>query len=561
VNAALLAFITFALFALGYRYYARFLAEKVFRLDAAEPVPSREREDGVDYVPTPKHVLWGHHYTSIAGAAPIVGPAIAVIWGWLPALLWVALGTVFMGAVHDFSALVISLRHRGASIGEIAGEVISPRVRTLFLIIISLLIWIVLAVFAYIIATLFVSNPGSVFPIQIQIAIALFLGWSCYRRGVGFFWPSVVGYAVLVASVFYGNAFADAFPFVKQISVTGWVWFLLLYSFVASVLPVWLLLQPRDYLNAHQLITALTLLTLGLVVLHPTVKAPVVNLMPDGAPPMIPFLFITIACGAISGFHGLVSSGTTSKQVACMTDARPIGYGGMLGEGTLGLLAVLAATAGFATSAEWSSHYASWGAASGLSAKLDAFVSGGGSFLASLGIPLATSKTFMAVMVIAFAATSLDTGARIQRLIISELASHYRVKTLSNRYAASALGVGAALLLALREAGGQGGLILWPLFGTTNQLVAGVTLLVVSVWLRRNGRPVAYVLVPMIGVAAATFIAMLGELRGYFANANWLLAAMGTLILALDAWVVLEGLRVLANTRPKLAGAPSAAER
>ncbi|UCE87132.1 MAG: carbon starvation protein A, partial [Deltaproteobacteria bacterium] len=271
MNAALLAFMTFAFFALGYRYYARFLARRVFGLAPDEPVPSVELRDDIDYVPTPKHVLWGHHYTSIAGAAPIVGPAIAVIWGWLPALLWVALGTVFMGAVHDFSALVISLRHKGHSIGEIAGEVISPRVRTLFLIIISLLIWIVLAVFAFIIATLFVSNPGSIFPIQIQIAVALLLGWSCYRRGLGFFWPSLIGYAVLVASIFFGNAFADAFPFVKQISVTSWVWFLLLYSFVASVLPVWLLLQPRDYLNAHQLITALVLLSLGLVVLSPTV--------------------------------------------------------------------------------------------------------------------------------------------------------------------------------------------------------------------------------------------------------------------------------------------------
>jgi carbon starvation protein len=337
------------------------------------------------------------------------------------------------------------------------------------------------------------------------------------------------------------------------------VWFLLLYAFVASVLPVWLLLQPRDYLNSHQLVTALVLLTLGLVVLHPTIKAPMLNLEPPGAPPMIPFLFITIACGAISGFHGLVSSGTTSKQIACMTDARPIGYGGMLGEGTLGLLAVLAATAGFASAADWSVHYASWGAASGLSAKLDAFVSGGGTFLASLGIPLATAKTFMAVMVIAFAATSLDTGARIQRLIISELGSHTGVKIFSNRYAASALAVGAALLLAVREAGGQGGLILWPLFGTTNQLVAGVTLLVVAVWLQRMGRPVATVLLPMLLVATATFFAMLGELRGYFADQNWLLATLGTVILALDVWVILEGMRTLFAARAALAPARRAA--
>ena len=267
MNAALLAAVSFGFFALGYRYYSSFLSRAVFRISADEPVPARELEDGVDYVPTHKQVLWGHHYTSIAGAAPIVGPAIAVIWGWLPALIWVALGTVFIGAVHDFAALVISLRNRGRSIGEVAGRVISPRVRTLFLLIISFLIWIVLAVFAFIIGTLFVSNPGAIFPINVQILVAIGLGWLVYRRQIGILAPSLVAYALLLVAIFYGDAFAETFPVVRKISVEAWVWLLLAYSFVASVLPVWLLLQPRDYLNSHQLITGLALLTLGLVVL------------------------------------------------------------------------------------------------------------------------------------------------------------------------------------------------------------------------------------------------------------------------------------------------------
>jgi carbon starvation protein len=473
--------------------------------------------------------------------------------------VWVALGTVFMGAVHDFSALVISLRSRGRSIGEIAGTVIGPRARTFFLLIISLLIWIVLAVFAFIIGTLFHANPGSIFPIWVQIVVAVALGWLVYRRGVGIFAPSIVAYLALLAAIFYGDAFAAAFPWLAGISVETWVWVLLIYSFGASVLPVWLLLQPRDYLNAHQLITGLTLLFLGLLVLQPTVAAPMVNPSPEGAPPMIPFLFITIACGAISGFHGLVSSGTTSKQVGCMTDARPIGYGGMLGEGVLGMLAVLAATAGFSNAAEWHVHYASWGAASGLSAKLDAFVSGGATFVAALGIPMQTARTFIAVMVIAFAATSLDTGARIQRLIIAELAEGYGVRALTNRYLAGAVGIGAALLLAVTQAGGKGGLILWPLFGTTNQLVAGVTLLIVSVWLRKNGRPYVYTLAPMIFVGVATVFSMLGEVRGYFLDISdrWLLAVMGSLILVLDVWVIFEGFRVLLTD----AAEPTTAER
>ncbi len=551
MNAALLAILVFALFAVAYRFYSRFLATRIFALADDEPVPSRELEDGVDYVPARKDVLWGHHFTSIAGAAPIVGPAIAVIWGWVPALLWVALGTVAMGAVHDFSALVISLRHKGRSIGEIAGQVISPRVRTLFLLVVCFLIWVVLAVFAFIIGTLFVSNPGAIFPINVQIVVAMLLGWLIYRRGVPILIPSLIGYAVLLLAVFQGNAVAEAFPGLGEVSVGTWVIVLLVYSFVASVLPVWLLLQPRDYLNAHQLITGLVLLSLGLFVLQPEVVAPAFNAAPEGAPPMLPFLFITIACGAISGFHGLVSSGTTSKQISCASDARAIGYGGMLGEGSLGMLAVLASTAGFATFADWSSHYASWGAAGSLSAKLDAFVSGGATFVAALGVPLATGKTLIAVMVIAFAATSLDTGARIQRLVIAELAEAYGVKPLTNRLAAGALGIGAALILALTQAGGQGGLILWPLFGTTNQLVAGVTLLVVSLWLQRQGRPIVYTLVPMLLVASATLFAMLGEVVGYFAafESKAMLAIMGAIVLACDVWILLEGLRLLWRER------------
>ena len=559
MNAALVALIVVGIFALGYRFYAGFLSRHIFELSDDEPVPSREFEDGVDYVPTRLHVLWGHHFASIAGAAPIVGPAIAVIWGWVPALLWVGLGTIFMGAAHDFSALVISLRNRGRSIGEIAGTVVNPRTRVLFLVIISFLIWVVLAVFAFIIGTLFHSNPGAIFPINIQIVISLLLGWLVYKRKVSLFAPSLVGYAVLLAAIFYGDAVAAAFPVLGEISVLSWVWILLIYSLAASVLPVWLLLQPRDYLNSHQLVTGLVILTLGLAFLQPTIVAPALDPSPEGAPSLIPFLFVTIACGAISGFHGLVSSGTTSKQVGRMRDALPIGYGGMLAEGALGLLAVMAATAGFASTAEWHTHYASWGEANGLAAKLGAFVNGGATFVAALGIPVESAKTFMAVMVIAFAATSLDTGARIQRLVIVELAASHGVPLLTNRYLAGILGIGAALLLAVTQGGGDGGLALWPLFGTTNQLVAGVTLLVVSIWLKSRGKPVAYTLIPMALVGSVTIWAMLGNLVHYFGDFEqlWLLAISGSLILVFDVWILIEGARLLTGSQREVASEQS----
>ena len=553
MNAALLAGITFAAFLLGYRYYSRFLADRVFAIRPDEPVPAREQQDGVDFVPTRLGILWGHHYTSIAGAAPIVGPALAVIWGWLPALLWVTVGTVMMGAVHDFSALVLSAREKGRSVGDLAGVILNERARTLFLLIISLLIWIVLAVFAFIIATLFVAYPGAILPINVQILVALVLGWLVHRRGRPALVPSLVAYAGLLVCVFYGDAFVAAFPAVASLTVLEWVWILLAYCFVASVLPVWLLLQPRDYINSHQLVTALVLLSLGLLVLQPTVRAPALNLNPEGAPSMLPFLFITIACGAISGFHGLVSSGTTSKQLARMPDARPIGYGGMLGEGALGLLAVLATTAGFSSRAAWNEHYASWSAAEGLSAKLGAFVSGGATFVNSVGIPFAAAETFMAVVVVAFAATSLDTGARIQRLVMGELGEAYGIAPLRNRYVASATGIGLALLLALTQGGGKGGLILWPLFGSTNQLLAAVTLLLVSTWLRRQGKPAIYTLVPMVFVSIVTVVAMTEELWSYASQERWLLVLLGGLILSCALFVLFEGIRAFRSAGPNRA--------
>ncbi|MCE2392009.1 MAG: carbon starvation protein A [Proteobacteria bacterium] len=547
MNAAVVAVGVLFAFALGYRFYARFLSRRVFALDAAEPVPARELEDGIDYVPARLSVLWGHHYTSIAGAAPIVGPALAVIWGWVPALLWVVVGTVAMGAVHDFSALVLSLRNRGRTVGQIAGDVLGPTSQRLFLLVVAFLIWIVLAVFAFIIGTLFVAYPAAIFPINVQILVAIVLGWGVFRRGLPVLGPSVAGFALLLTAVFYGQAFVDRFPAVTEITVGAWVWILMLYSFVASVLPVWLLLQPRDYLNSHQLILGLATILGGLLWLAPEIQAPALNPSPEGAPPLLPFLFITIACGAISGFHGLVSSGTTSKQVSRMTDARPIGFGGMLGEGSLGLLAVLATTAGFASASEWHLHYASWSAASGLAPKLAAFVNGAGGFVSQLGVPEATARTFVAVMVVAFAATSLDTGARILRLILSELGESAGLRPLGNRYVAAGVGVGAALLLAVTQAGGQGGLILWPLFGTTNQMLAALTLTVVSVWLKRSGRPYVYTLVPMLFVALATSLAMLGEIRGHLGTSNWLLAGSAGCVLVFASWVIVEGLGQLAG--------------
>ena len=393
MNSVVLALAGFIFFFLGYRFYSTFIANRIFGLyEFSGPTPAEELEDGIDFFPTNKYVLFGHHFTSISGAAPIIGPCIAVYWGWLPALLWIILGTIFMGAVHDFGALVTSVREKGRSIADITGNVINSRTRVMFLIFVLLLTWLILAVFAMAIAGLFVAVPTTILPINIEIIIAIFIGWHLYKRKVGALLPSLIALGILYIFVYLGTKFPlsfESFGLDTTQQNNLWIILLFIYSAIASLLPVWFLLQPRDYINSHQLFVGLALLFLGLFVAHPVVDAPAFRPSGEGAPSIFPLLFVTIACGAISGFHGLVSSGTTSKQIKHMSDARLIGYGGMLEEGTLALASTLAAVAGialvtncklpsvgFVDDLSWAVYYDSW--ANATANKAAAFVLGGG---------------------------------------------------------------------------------------------------------------------------------------------------------------------------------------
>jgi carbon starvation protein len=546
VNAAVVCVAGIAVFALGYRFYSRYLAQRVFGLRSDEPVPSRELEDGVDYVPTNKHVLLGHHYSSIAGAAPIIGPAIAVVWGWVPAVLWVVLGTVFMGAVHDFSTLVMSMRHNGSSVGHIVADVIGPRTRTLFLLVILFLIMLVIAVFAKAISGLFVAFPGTVLPINFEIVVALAIGWVCYKKKVPLLWPSIGALIALYAMVYVGVKVPIALDGLGEHQAMFWVVFLLVYSLVASLLPVWVLLQPRDYINSHQLMVGLAFLVLGILVAHPTISAPAFATAPDDAPSWFPFLFVTIACGAISGFHGLVASGTTSKQIACATDARLIGYGGMIGEGMLALIATLAVSAGIAN---WAGHYDSFAVAA--RSGVGNFVEGASTFLVALGIPGGPAAVVVGVLVISFAATSLDTGVRIQRYICQELGQIYGIQALRNRYIAGLIAVVPPFFLIYYGQAAK----LWVLFGASNQLLAGLSLTVVGVWLYRTGRPWIHIAIPLVLVLAIAGTSMVIKVGELLDAGSYLLATIGSIILALEVWVVLEGIAAVRRAHPTRATA------
>jgi carbon starvation protein len=327
---------------------------------------------------------------------------------------------------------------------------------------------------------------------------------------------------------------------ITRVGQTAWVFILIAYAYIASVLPVWLLLQPRDYLNAYQLVIGMVLIYVGLFIFHPTIAAPAVNRAATGAPPLFPFLFITIACGAISGFHSLVSTGTTSKQLDRESDARVIGYGGMLAEGLLAMAVLLACTAGVSR-AEWSAHYSSWQAAAGLAAKMEAFVTGAGTFISKVGIPIGIAKSFIVVMAVGFAMTTLDSGTRLLRYNLEELGEGLRIGALRNRFVAAIVAVLGIAYFSLMTVGGKpAGLTLWELFGTTNQILAALGLLAVSLFLYRLGKPIVYTIVPMIGMMVMTVTAMVMKLRANLALRHWPLLAVGSVILVLVLWLIVE---------------------
>ena len=566
MTPAIAALLALTVYFLGYRYYSRFLAEKVLDLDPEKVTPAHELNDGVDYVPTRPSVLFGHHFASITGLAPMLGPAVAVIWGWAPAMLWVVGGALLIGCVHDFTALVLSARHGGASVGQVATHYLSGRARVLFLLVIFFGVALAMGVFIFIISKLFgiyltkgtppvEGYPQAVFPSLWLMVIAATSGWLLEKRGAKMLPVISVGFILSLFGIWAGLAMKNAGLYDPSWwpSQGAWMIILLVYAFAASVLPVWSLLQPRDFLNSLLLYLGLGLAYLGLFVGQPSFDAPAFIPEPVDAPPMLPFVFILIACGAASGFHGLVSSGTTAKQLDREPHARPIGYGGMIGESLLGLLAVLACTAGFRSPERWHDHYASFTkVAKTLSHKLGGFIEGTTYFLTSLGIPSELASALIAMVVVSFALTTLDSATRLLRFNIEELLAplqaRFNAPWLTNRYFSSLLACLVIAFFAFYKVGGKpAALALWGLFGTTNQLLAGLTLTLVTLYLRARGKPTLYTGIPAIFMLGSTFISMGLNLRAYLSRPepDWLLIGMGGALSVLGLWIVVEALLAL----------------
>ncbi|MGO2586158.1 MAG: carbon starvation CstA family protein, partial [Brachybacterium tyrofermentans] len=536
-----------AMMVAGYMLYSRYLGRRVFKLRASFRTPSHELEDGVDFVPTNKFILWGHHFTSVAGAAPIVGPAVAVIWGWLPAFLWVTLGTVFFAGMHDLGSLWASVRNRGQSIGSLSARYIGARGSRLFLVVIFLLLLMVNAAFAVVIAGLLVSTPTAVIPTWGALVVAVLIGQAIYRLKWNLPIVSVVGVVALYALIVLGNAVPVVLPdTVLGLSAEAfWIVVLFVYAAIASVLPVWVLLQPRDYINGLQLFIALGLLYGAVLIVRPEMVAPAFNTaVPDGTPGLMPLLFVTIACGAISGFHGVVSSGTSSKQLDKETDARFVGYFGAVGEGLLALGAIIATTAGFRTLADWEAVYSAFGEGG-----VGAFVNGGGAIVnAGLGIPTSLSATILATTAVLFAATTMDTGVRLQRFVVQEIAQVVGVK-LGTAVATAIVLVVCLALTFSAGADGSGGMLIWPLFGTTNQILAGLTLAILAVMLMRKRRPVLPIVIPLVFVLFVSVYALIIQLGDFLAAGNWLLLVLDVIILIAAVWVIVESAVALNRAR------------
>ncbi len=508
----------------AYNTYGKWLAKKIFKLSDKNITPAHSMKDDFDYVPAKKSVLFGHHFTTIAGSGPIVGPALAVIWGWVPAMLWVFFGSIFIGAVQDFSVLVISSRNRGQSTSELTKTILNGRISRIFHVIVQFYFLILISIFTMIMAILFEMYPQSVFPVWMEIPIAMLLG-SLFRKGrINNLTFSLLGVLLMFATIAAGIYLPIDIPGINDSSIITWCVILFAYNFFVSVLPVHTLLQPRDYINSHEVLIMMFFLIIGIFVSNPSITAPSFHMVSD-APPVFPILFMTISCGAVSGAHSMFASGTTSKQLNRETDAVSIGYGGMLLEGFLAIIVIIVICAGLGMNGggieAFSSRYSSWYSAQGLASKLSAVVDGSANILSSIGIPIEFSTGIVTVFIVSFVGTTLDSSTRVQRYSLQELLPK-KFAGINNKYITTLLVLGFAAVLTFAKPNGSGAMMLWPLFGSLNQLVASLSLLIVSVYLSRRNVPFWVSLLPAVFMLFVTFWSMFYDFNKFLSTGNYL---------------------------------------
>jgi len=531
MNSLFLAVIAIFVFSLGYRIYGKIL-EKLFDVNSKNKTPAYYKYDGIDYVPAKNWlVLFGHHFSSIAGAGPILGPVIAcAVWGWGPAILWILLGSIFVGGVHDFSSLMVSLRNDGRSIGDTTESVMGIRAKIIFSLFVWLALILVIAVFAASAAKTLETTPEIVIPTFGIIPTAILVGLMLYRWRVNTIVSTVIGVLLLFGLILLGWYLPIKWTYY------GWLFTLLIaYAYTASILPVNIILQPRDYLSFFILFFGLIIGFLGVIITHPTIHTPHFVSFKGSEGYLFPMMFVTIACGAISGFHSLVASGTTSKQLDNESDAKRIGYGAMLTEGVLSTLAVISVCAGL----YW------YGGPEGF---IYPELIKGGNWIVAFGKGygeitkpiLGVLGMFIGItMLKTFIVTTLDTATRITRYIGTELfGEKLGIGFMKNMYINSALVIGLATYLAMGPWQN-----IWPVFGASNQLVAALALLVVTTWLLSRKKTALYTLIPAIFMLLVTVTALILQAIKFFSAQKIMLGAISVILVFLAAFMIEEAIR------------------
>lgn len=523
-----------AILLVAYFTYGRFVSNKL-KISNKNITPAHTLEDGIDYVPSKVPVVLGHHFSSIAGAGPIVGPIIAIAFGWIPAVIWILVGGIFFGAVHDITSMIASMRHEGKSIGFIIQKYIGKQGKQLFMFFCFATLILIIAVFTDIVAKTFVNNPGAASSSTLFVVLAIAFGMVDKVTGnkkYALVITSIVGIILMYYFVYLGIQFPIALGY------NVWVVLLMAYAFVASVSPVSFLLQPRDYLSSFLLYGLILIAVVGIVAANPEIKMDTqVQINAEGLGYIFPVLFVTVACGAISGFHSLVASGTTSKQINKENDAKVIGFGGMLIESFLAIISVGAVVV--MTRSEYTSTLA-------VDGPVTMFSNGLGSIISTIGISEDLAVTFVALTVSAFALTTLDTCTRLARFTFQEYFEDVDTKTgrmfVSNRYLATFIVVVLSVLLLASGSFAT----LWPIFGSANQLLAALALLAVAVWLIKKKVNPTFVLIPMFFMFAVTLSSLLLFAIQNFNNGTYLLSFIAGLLFLLSivlAWFARNSLK------------------
>jgi carbon starvation protein len=534
MNGLELVIIALVFYLLAYKFYGGFITKKL-EVNNSKQTPAHTMSDGVDYCPAKSPVLLGHHFASIAGAGPIVGPVIAASFGWVPVYLWVLLGAIFIGGVHDYASIVASVRHQSKSIGYIIQQYIGVSGKKLFLIFAWATLILVIAVFTIIVADTFTHIPSAGTSSMLFMLLAILFGIAIYRLKVPLWIATVIGVVLLFLSIPAGNLFP------LQLNSLTWQLILFAYIFIASTVPVWILLQPRDYLNSFFLYALMIGGLVGVFFAAPTINIPAFNAFSlDKVGYLFPALFVTVACGAISGFHSIVGSGTTAKQLDKETDGRIVGYGGMLIEGLLAVLSLVAVAS--MVNKEFIDILTTKGPVPAFSLGVARFINA----IPVINVSIPTAQTFTALAVSAFALTSLDTATRLARFMFQEYFENKENETeklLQNRYVSTAITVvfGAALTFS-----GQT-MSIWPVFGSANQLLAALALLALTVWVANLNKSYLFVMIPMVFMFAVTLTALGMLIYTNFIASNYTLSVISILLFTLAVLLGIKAYGVLIN--------------